>query len=565
MPGIDGAKAQVVLVSVLWCGQGMANVLETYSEIEWAKPENERVPSSLVLLDFGTEPARGMVSYGKSRHRRAKTATEYVKKVIARTKDQMIDLVIASHADMDHWALLSPLIIDLKENASFGKGKDKKFIKRFIKGGLSKQWRPEDKPYFISELNYVEKHTEKVEKISKLIGKEVNLEKGYSNYRSGPDQDLKKIPFLLEIDGIQFRSLIANLPSSVDPVNTASLVVTVDFEGQRVVQTGDATWRTLNEANSILSQWAKSPIMPVIMMTVPHHGSRGTSVEIQLLPQTKDKEAETDESSKKRRKKEQQKFHNFGHLEKFVDLTKPGAVVASAYYGQNGYHPHGSVLARMRKYTYHDQLQVNGLLKDEIGPHPIVFTHQMSVNDQWQQYQIGKNPGENTFTTRLTVAKTTKVTVAGSEVQCNVADYLYVMQKNGTTQRWRPSLAEPFAALKTCTPVDSPWAAATEAKDEEMTPLVKTEEEPKDTAMVLDLLPKPPADVFATSPGNPVLYERDRQSVLHCCPDREGHSQQALNPIGALLRRAVGHPSRAALPVRRVRPLHCNLAFSTEV
>lgn len=564
MPEENGEKAHVVLMTVLWCAQGMANVLETYSAIEWEKTPEKRIPMSLVLLDFGTEPAGGYVSYGKKRHTRARTATEYVRKAVARTKDHMIDLVIASHADMDHWALLPPLITDLKKDYPTQKGEEQKFIKRFIKGGLPKHWNPKEKRDFISELNKVIKYTGEFENLSKYFHDVTDLETGYSNYRSVLDKDFEKIPSLLGIDGVKFRSLITNLPSGDDPINTASLVLTVDFEGQRLVLPGDATWRTLNEANSILSGWGQSPVMPVILMTVPHHGSRSSAVEMLDPPPAIEQEDGTEERPKKRKKKEIEKVPNFGHLEKFVALTKPGAVVASAYYGKTGYHPHGSILGRMGKYTYHNELQVNGLLKDLIGAHPVVFTHQMSLNEHWQQYQVPKKPGQNIFTTRLSIEKSTKVKVGNSEVACNVSDYLYVMRKDGTTQHWRPNTAEAFSALKACAPVDPPWSLPTEAKDAAMTPLVKTEEEPENTDMVLDLLPTPPQEVPTILSANPAFYQRYRQTGRHPFPSREGHPYRTLNPIAAASRPVGGRAPFCVLPVHRVRPLRPSADSVTE-
>ncbi|CAM2010158.1 hypothetical protein [Acanthopleuribacter pedis] len=526
------AEAAGIQLSALWCGQGMAHVLETFTEAEWQKKPEDRKPESMVLIDFGIEasaaPKKGGIHY-----QRAQKAIEFVAREAKKKDDPIIDLAISSHADADHWFLYPSLIELLKEGYKDKKDKDAEYvIKQFVKGGLQNSWGFDDMEGSKSALEEVEARVEDIKFIDEM--NVATLESNLTNYRYTEGVDENALPFIKDIDGVKIRTLIANVSTGkmdAHGINTCSLVVVIDFKGKRMILPGDATQSTLIEVNKLLDKWkGKSPLKPVLMMSVPHHGARSTMLqegEVKGVDQSVIDGYQASIVSKRKRsrsggltrnsKKKKVTTEHFHALGKFTALTQPAAIVASADHGTTtAGHPSAQVLQILGKYTKHGGYSAGVVVDDHIGDHTIVVADASKVTKGWSVYSFNQNNAANVFTTRLTTSESANLKIEGEDKTVNVSDFYFMIDQNGAKQTWKPYLADQVTSLVTKVQNIEPctWDFETQGENVTMTDaasqpvgsLHSGEEAPQDVVGVF-----PPAQTLvAPETLNPMGANRSR-------------------------------------------------------
>lgn len=460
------ADAYAIKLSVLWCGQGMANVLETFLT---QKDLEDGKPSKIVLIDFG---ATGSNGYGKGMAKKVGTAIDFIDKLTKDRPNPKIDIAIVSHFDHDHWLLLKPLVDVLKNKKEESSNKDddnskQKVIGKFIRGGLPKNWVGGKKDNKVSlRPNTLEKYYNAIvaaateSKYFAEISDETDLKLNHSDYYHGNSKDLGE---LTSVDGVALRTLIANVPDgkpdaySSDNINSSSLMVAVDFKlkdgiENRMILSGDATCTTLQTLNPILKKWVVNPLKPVMMMTVPHHGATNTMKEKKKQEESADGIAQANGNgagagnpgSDRKRKRDEDgedknkrpKLIQYESLHKFIEITKPAAIVASADRGHE--HPKKVILDIMGDYTTPGNYAAGVEVKDEIGEH-IIVAHTDDTENPWPQFKLGENGGKNAniFTTRLTATSGT-IQVGVNKKDAHIADYHFTITPTGFSQEWTP-------------------------------------------------------------------------------------------------------------------------------
>jgi beta-lactamase superfamily II metal-dependent hydrolase len=361
--GEQSMKPARVTLRALWCDQGMAHLLTLYDAVE------ATAPTSVVLIDFGAE------TMFKSRVLKTNLAAPAVTTVVEMLLLQQqagltpkLDYVLISHQDTDHWSLLNYLMDAVDElavpmkvgqiiyaGADWGKGASDtvKRLRAYGAGG--------DAPVMALKSNV-------------------------SDYR-----DANGTPgSLLAIGDLVLRILIANAPiSSKSPAlrkNGTSAIVVIDYHSERMILPGDSTWETLWYANKLLNAWTTSPVQPVKIVSVPHHGALDTIT-----------------------RKNLGKDSNLDELRAFTDLLKPEAVIASAGYENSFKHPYLIVLKVLGKYAEPSQAN-RGL-----GEHKVVV-YRLDGAD-WQLYE--------------SITKNIYTTVIGLTSPVPVADYLFTRSDFG--------------------------------------------------------------------------------------------------------------------------------------
>lgn len=552
-------------LSALWCGQGMANVLTTYTKTEWLKPDRkDRKPLSVVLIDFGTEAKSGIPMTGR-KYKRTKTAVQFVEDALKRKGIKQIDLVIASHADADHWFLLDPLLRLLGSDDARGTLAKAKFIKKMIFGGFKDDWSKPESPTFRRLIKYVRSGSAEHEYLGGIGEKRITkLATCYTGYKYKAGKKPQSLPVLANINGVNLRALVANVPEvgGAGPnssINTSSLVVVADFKNQRIVLTGDATWPTLSEADKILKEWPNPKLLqPVQMMTVPHHGTRVTMVQTSVVAgsggpglaathggsgresskkRKMGKEAES--STKKPSKRSMEEQEHFSALKAFQALTQPRAIIASAEWGvgQTG-HPHKELLEILGVNTQHGEYAGVGPFKDNIGDHKIVCVVKKNITKNvFKEFIISGANASNTFTNRLITDGQSLFWDGTKLISANVADYHYRISEKSCVQSWEPKVAEALPELSTRQTVIAagPWESGAAAQG--ITPMEGVAQQ--DPAAKKRTGGKGKKKVVPAPPHKPFPQVLDRQPVL--------------NPVAARLRPR-SEALSTALPPLRVRP-----------
>lgn len=283
-----------VFVNCLWCDQGMAHLLEIFDET------SNTVPAATVLIDFGAE------QMFKSRVLKAAQAAPAVNYVISQLEAMAtprIEFVIVSHQDTDHWSLLNYLV-----DAVEAKGM-KLQVGKVCYGGSD--WG------------------EGAKAAVKRIGAYTAVPKTdvipwtgfYSDYATA-DTAPKQLG---NIGAVVFRTLVVNAPVKSTSLslkkNGSSAVMVIEFGGWKFILPGDATWETLKSANGVLAAWTASPVQPCYVLSAPHHGSLAT-----IVPDNK------------------AAVIDFSLARRFIELTQPGTVIASAGSKNHFYHPYKQVL-----------------------------------------------------------------------------------------------------------------------------------------------------------------------------------------------------------------------------
>ncbi|MGW6982191.1 MBL fold metallo-hydrolase [Streptomyces sp. NPDC054932] len=235
--------ASLTLVKLLFCGQGMTKLIEIYDKgVE--KPDADY----LALVDCG------------GNDRWSKGALDYIAmKVAARsTNPKCIDLVVLSHQDGDHVALLGKLGERLKDI-----GTPVRVGQLFI-GGTN--WKN-------SNQGTVRKFLDSVGYDAKDVKFNEARRSDYENVTQRSD-----LRHLAHHEDVYFRVLVTNLCGSKSPENASSSVLVVENGAFAVVLPGDATYETMDFVDKKLGALQPLLLPPVVAMELPHHGALATAV-----------------------------------------------------------------------------------------------------------------------------------------------------------------------------------------------------------------------------------------------------------------------------------------------
>lgn len=286
-----------VLVNLLYCGQGMSNWIEYFSnDTQW----NDKTPSMLVLVDLGGDGINSDL------------APKYIAKRIADIKAKAgatprIRAAVFSHQDSDHWSLIDKFIAALGTN-----GITDLVIDEIWRGG--KLWK--------------DGALEAVERLRVATGSTVTVfEDNSTDYEGQQDS--------IAIEGnCSVRLVIANGPCKLKSggmmENGTSAVIAVEMPGNCVILPGDATWETMDFVNEVYEDEDQPP--PCYGLSLPHHGSLRTSVR----GYTKKKKVEK---------------MGWQFVDAFVDNIKAKQIGASAGYLNTHEHPMIEIIKRFEKYA----------------------------------------------------------------------------------------------------------------------------------------------------------------------------------------------------------------------
>ncbi|MEM8811712.1 MAG: hypothetical protein AAGF59_03775, partial [Pseudomonadota bacterium] len=231
------STASRLVWTMLWCMQGMANLIEIYDADDPTKP------AAVVLADFGSESNVQLQASGKNG---TAPPVETIIQIIEK-RGFLIDAIIVSHQDYDHWSLLSDLLYELR-NPDW-KPDDPISDKYKLKTGY----------LFLGGVSWEPKATFALKQVSDTVEElSIQFEEYYSSYH-----DSKNISeSFLSYGNIEFKMLAVNGPNPEtnsraveSPKNASSAVVVVEWKNGCFILPGDATYQTLETINPILNNW----------------------------------------------------------------------------------------------------------------------------------------------------------------------------------------------------------------------------------------------------------------------------------------------------------------------
>ncbi|MCT9825451.1 ComEC/Rec2 family competence protein [Pseudomonas veronii] len=301
--------AQRAILDALWCGQGMSNVLRVFRD-DSADPTTTAA-DWLCVFDFG--------SGGLSASKKVLGITppvsfliDQLKLQIAAGRDPVIDVMLISHQDRDHWLLLSELDKQLNDQKIALK------VGRILLAG--ENWRQ-------SSTDALLKYAKRTADIKTCV---TNYTAESSNYMA----PLIGVGSTLSIGDVTLRMLVTNVATSksLEDIerNCSSAIVLLQLGPFSFILPGDATWETLSRLKTIMSGWSKNPLPSVYAASVPHHGAERTMSRSASTVDLQD-------------------------LVWFTGYTRPTSIFASAGYYNTHSHPYLSVLDAMGRYTLAQQ------------------------------------------------------------------------------------------------------------------------------------------------------------------------------------------------------------------
>jgi beta-lactamase superfamily II metal-dependent hydrolase len=233
-------------VAFLHCDQGMGTLVRIYN--------TQNKLAHLALLDLGSES--GSKKYSDSA---INSVMRALKQMETDKIAPMIDLLLISHQDFDHWSLLPSLLEKIQKEIP------KCQVGDIVYGGT--KWR--------------KKASDAIEEWENEFG--VTAEpfgKAVTDYaKPGKKGEIK------DIDGVKFHLMCANVPISRSAGdlerNGTSAVVCITFGGTNAVIPGDATADTVGWINNnVFAPWKKkgkpNPVEPCLALGAPHHGALRT-------------------------------------------------------------------------------------------------------------------------------------------------------------------------------------------------------------------------------------------------------------------------------------------------
>lgn len=329
---------QLIVVNVLYCGQGMTTLVECYDTGDDKKPADY-----LVLVDCG-----GDVNEGSA-------AVQYIADKVLATKSKKLDWLIISHQDGDHVRLLPYLGTKLK-----GKGAT---VDSVFLGGLDwGQGSKDDVTAFLADVNYAKSPRFNAPPRSDYEGKKGKKIDTWPNLGK-----------LVKHGDMYIRILTSGLDVQTSRgdirKNASSSVVVVDDGANTVVLPGDATFQTMNRINNIAN--LGNLLKPVLGLEIPHHGALRTAVENYAANRDPD-------------------ALDYSVVDTFVQRMQPMEVVASAGAENTHRHPVEEVFNTFESY-----------LKNSNGDHTYVawdfatrqWTYFIGVDkEEWSTVQQIANP-----------------------------------------------------------------------------------------------------------------------------------------------------------------------------
>jgi hypothetical protein len=236
-------------MTMLFAYQGMGNL------ISLTKPGDPGTIYYDALIDFGT------TSYSE-----CDETVNFVGNYLTRggTKNAVLDMVVISHKDHDHWSLFDNLIKYLT-----GIGRNL-VIKKLIYGGYYNTFSKTNGKNIIDRLYpLITSPTVK--------GNFVFYEAEASAYTKK-----NKLAELANFGGVRFTPVAVNVEASVTKshfdiiANTASLVVAILYLDDSMILPGDATADTIAYINKLLAGGSAGEIKSPRLLSVPHHGALRT-------------------------------------------------------------------------------------------------------------------------------------------------------------------------------------------------------------------------------------------------------------------------------------------------
>lgn len=327
-----------LLFRVLDVGQGSGNFIEIY--------DTKGKLSNTILIDLGSEKAKDTAG-GPS--------VEYVVAKLKTMAQPTIDTVILSHSDSDHINLVQDLLKAFDPVGTPGKLRKNTLQIDVVRyGGDSSKYKKTkgangQAENVLTRLGDYAPGNPKVSDIDSFKPSYTSLRKAGAPFRTvnGVKLYVMMGNAAREDDGTKLGKKRKAVSDSY-ALNTNSLVIMLSFRGKQIIATGDATGVTLQQANRILTSAIIQAYLPsVLMLTMPHHSSKTTTLDVKGATGTKaerDKYGET-------------------NLENFADNTRPNAITASADRKGTFRHPSALVMS-----YFWDELMPNVSYTDPLLP-----------------------------------------------------------------------------------------------------------------------------------------------------------------------------------------------------
>ena len=338
--------AQRVILDGLWCGQGMANMVRVFDRTD--VDPNTTPADWLCLFDFG--------SGGLSASRKVLGITPPVKFVMDQLELQQsagrtprIELMLISHQDRDHWALLGEL--------------DAQIVERGMTVEVGKM--------MLSGSNWRDSSERAVGKFAARTADPDNDVTWYDGEYSSYYDPSNSAP-VLSLGDLELWMLVTNVATndSKEDIerNCSSAVVLLRLKLRfnqytSFILPGDATWETFARLQEIMGAWKNNPLPAVYAASVPHHGAL----------RTMNRNSSVDDP-------------DLSDLVWFTGYTRPTSIYASAGIYNTHSHPYRVVLEVMGRYTSARQFQ----------PRPIVV-----FNGGSGEFELIQNMRDNIYTTVL--------------------------------------------------------------------------------------------------------------------------------------------------------------------
>ncbi|HAE46369.1 MAG: hypothetical protein CMO30_15570 [Tistrella sp.] len=292
----------------MWCGQGMAHLLRLYTD-RYARPDKDAA-EMMALFDFGN--SGGGLSQSKEVlgiTPPVRTLIEALELQMAQGKPPKLDLVLFSHQDTDHWTLTKEFLDQVAtRNIPLEVG-------RIQLGGTN--WGPQARAT--------------IGRLAKFLP-EGDGPVSYLTNASDYGDANGDVTETMALGPVSIRTIVSNVPSATKSQalikNGSSAVAVVQYGQTAFILPGDATYETLDFANTLLQAWTQSPLPNIYMMSAPHHGSLDTMTRKNIGDKS-----------------------DLAELNTFVELTLPYSIFASAGYYSHHKHPYLSILVALSKHT----------------------------------------------------------------------------------------------------------------------------------------------------------------------------------------------------------------------
>jgi hypothetical protein len=264
----------LVVCKVYDVGQGACNFIEIYDSTDHSRP------AYTILIDCGSVLV----------HDAAKEAVKQIAATLSSMTTPTIDSLILTHSDVDHINFVLPLLNNFEPPDAMGE-ETKLGINRIYFGGAQNHYSKRGKNILTHARKYL------------------NGDQKENLIAAGPDQmgynetDMTWTPFRT-VGGVDLSLLAGNTTTAQVDIfsgktvgkankgylrNMVSLVVMVKFDNVYMIFTGDGTALTMARCNQVLAK--SGPLDGTFMVTLPHHGSEDTALNLLGLQSNLDRTA----------------------------------------------------------------------------------------------------------------------------------------------------------------------------------------------------------------------------------------------------------------------------------